>query len=303
MAFLDVITCGFGAILLLIIIVKPAPVKTIEDTQHTDLLNQIAQLSIEVTGLRDFLATLTAKQPDQGDLAEANKTVQRQSSEIKQAGVKLQQIRSENEALQIAMESLKKANIRADSQPTERDAEVGGIPVDSEYVIFVIDNSGSMAEIWEQVSNTMNRILDIHPKVKGFQVMNDYGKYLVNSTRRKWLPDTIRQRSFVKKQLHNWNEYSTSSPVEGLQLALQTYANRYDKIAIYVLGDDFTGSSYDAVIDAVNRVNPRGASGEAKVRIHGIGFLSRAGGTPRYSTLMRAVTERNRGSFLALPAQ
>ena len=105
-----------------------------------------------------------------------------------------------------------------------------------------------------------------------------------------------------KKQLYNWFAFSNSSPVEGLQLALQTYAKRYDKIAIYVLGDDYTGSSYDIVVNAVDQHNPRNGAGEVNVRIHGIGFLSRAGGSSRYSALMRAVTERNRGAFLALPA-
>ena len=197
LAFLDIITCGFGAILLLIIIVKPAPVETLIETQYTDLVEQISKLSVEVTRLRDFLATVNAKQPDSGDLTAADKAIQRQSSEIQQAGAELKQIRGENEALQIALESLKKANIQVDARPTERDVEVGGIPVDSEYVIFIIDSSGSMAEIWDLVSNTMNRILDIHPKVKGFQVMNDNGVYLVESTRRQWLPDTPRRRNFV----------------------------------------------------------------------------------------------------------
>ena len=53
-----------------------------------------------------------------------------------------------------------------------RDEEVGGIPVDSEYIIFIIDNSGSMEQPWKLLLKEMQNILDIHPEIKGIQVMN-----------------------------------------------------------------------------------------------------------------------------------
>ena len=48
------------------------------------------------------------------------------------------------------------------------DEEIAGIPVDRRYVIFVVDTSGSMKQIWSDVSKVMNKILEIHPKVDGF---------------------------------------------------------------------------------------------------------------------------------------
>ena len=302
LGFLDVITCGFGAIILLIIIVKPIPVESIIDGKDSEILEQIAELSLEVTDLKNLLSKLSAQELNERDVDEADERLRQQSIQIENQASKLQQVIDENEALEIALESLKRATIQVQAQPTERDPEVGGIPVDSEYVIFVTDNSGSMQEIWDQVLSTINHLLDVHPTVKGFQVLNDNGQFLVESSRRKWMPDTPRRRNFVRNHLREWRVFSNSSPAEGIHIALQVYAKKYDKISIYVLGDEFYGPSYDEVVEVVENWNPRTHSGEPKVRVHGIGFMSR-GGTERYATLMRAVTEKNRGSFLGLPIQ
>src|SRR3546814_5029389 len=55
---------------------------------------------------------------------------------------------------------------------------VGGIPVDSEYIIFVIDTSGSMQSIWPEVVRTLDMVLNAYPKVKGVQIMSDMGEYM-----------------------------------------------------------------------------------------------------------------------------
>ena len=122
--------------------------------------------------------------------------------------------------LEVVKTSLKNVTIRVTASLEERDPEVGGIPVDSEYVIFIVDTSGSMNEICDQVIDVINRVLDIHPKVSGIQVMNDNGIYLIDSTRRKWIPDTSRSRESVKRLLELWTSFSNSSPVEGLEIAL-----------------------------------------------------------------------------------
>jgi uncharacterized protein with von Willebrand factor type A (vWA) domain len=55
---------------------------------------------------------------------------------------------------------------------------VGGIPVDSDYVIFfLIDTSGSMqGGHWDTAQAVMKEILDIYPKLKGVQIIDDNGK-------------------------------------------------------------------------------------------------------------------------------
>src|SRR5262249_7111323 len=47
---------------------------------------------------------------------------------------------------------------------------VGGIPIDSEYIIFVIDTSASMNEHWRDAVQIMTEVLSLYPRVKGIQV-------------------------------------------------------------------------------------------------------------------------------------
>ena len=81
--------------------------------------------------------------------------------------------------LALVQSTLKQASIKPKETKNIRDEEVGGIPVDSDYVIFIIDTSGSMKQIWGRVSSEIINVLNIHPKVKGFQIINDLGKSLI----------------------------------------------------------------------------------------------------------------------------
>ena len=40
-----------------------------------------------------------------------------------------------------------------------------GIPVDSEYVVFIVDTSGSMKDIWNKVTRHIENVINIHPTV------------------------------------------------------------------------------------------------------------------------------------------
>ncbi|MEK9662254.1 MAG: hypothetical protein VW644_11060, partial [Alphaproteobacteria bacterium] len=54
------------------------------------------------------------------------------------------------------------------------------------------------------------------------------------------------------------------------------------------------------VIDALVRQNTDRNTGKRLARVHAVGFLSPFS-TGRFATLMREVTRRNDGTFLALP--
>ncbi|MEM8768559.1 MAG: VWA domain-containing protein, partial [Pseudomonadota bacterium] len=119
---------------------------------------------------------------------------------------------------------------------------VGGIAVDSEYIIFVIDTSGSMYNAaWSQVLQKVEETLAIYPQVKGIQVMNDMGDYMYPRYAGEWLPDSPSRRRGIIQRLQSWNPFSNSSPVEGIQVAVNTYYDPDKLISIYVFGDDFTG--------------------------------------------------------------
>ena len=133
---------------------------------------------------------------------------------------------------------------------------VGGITVDSEYIIFVIDTSGSMfSQAWPQVVRKVSETLAIYPSVKGIQVMNDMGDYMFPRYQGQWIEDSPARRDSIIKTLQSWNPFSNSSPVEGIEAAINTYYAPDKRISIYVFGDDYTGNSIEEVVEAVDRVN------------------------------------------------
>jgi len=213
--------------------------------------------------------------------------------------------------LAIAQQSMTEEMQRllANSSAPENNA-VGGVPVDSEYIIFIIDTSGSMFNnpSWNKMLGVIGDTLDVYPEVKGIQIMNDMGDYMFNSYAGKWMPDTPSTRSRIIATLRNWQPYSNSSPVEGVTRAINTFYAPDKKISIYVLGDDFQpGGSIRNVLQTIDRINVEDANGNRLVRIHGIGFpvifaqpARFRQSVYRYATLMREMTSRNGGTFVGL---
>ena len=103
-------------------------------------------------------------------------------------------------------------------------------------------------------------------------------------------------RKNFNQSLANMSAFSNSSPVEGIEQALRIYAPKAEKLAIYVLGDDFTGGDFEAALYGVDQLNTK--NGERIARIHAIGFPWGQG--DRFSTLMREMAHRNNGVFLGL---
>ena len=303
LAFLDVIACAFGAMVLLLLITRPAPIEVADESGasvETAVLDEAADLVRRLHARWEALQARLTEEPERPAAVGGEDPALEEA--IRVAGERLQQLQRDNRGLERVEESLRRATLRTPAPATERDPEVGGIPVDSEYVIFILDTSGSMKQIWGEVMDVMGRVLDIHPKVSGFQVLNDNGAYLIRAYRQRWIRDTPRQRRSILNALRNWGAMSNSSPVEGLQTALRTYARREGKTAIYIFGDDFRGESYDRVMDTLRDLNVDRATGRNRVRVHAIGFVS-SQIHDRYATLMREVTRNHDGAFLALPVE
>ena len=121
-AFLDVISCGFGAIIMLVILAKDTPINGLKQEstsknvsgyeQNTsmeiaELEGKIEKLEFERTAIEDRLKKLESKNKEQRLAIAANE------NKIK-----------------------KEKNIR-EVQSTFS----GGIPVDRDYVVFIIDTS------------------------------------------------------------------------------------------------------------------------------------------------------------------
>lgn len=316
LSFLDVICCGFGAIVLLLVLSKSAE-PTIREEVVEELGGREAQLRLladktagEKKALADEVAatrkdleaakrTLAALRVMSNALAE--KTTETESTTVVSDTIE-QKLAAARQSLTEEMRRLQAQGIKV-----RKDAPVGGIPVDSEYIIFVIDTSGSMQRFaWNSMLRTMVEILELYPKVKGMQVMSDEGAYLFSSYRGQWIPDTPGRRKATIDAIRNWRTFSDSSPVEGIETAIRAFAEPGKKISVYVLGDDFTGASAQDALARIRRINPKDARGVPRARIHGIGFptqYSNGGITPsgiRFANLMRIMCEQNGGAFVGL---
>jgi len=318
LAFLDCICCGFGAVILLLVLVKFGEPVTLERTrENLDAL--IDRLEEELHEIRGETHVLNRELPGKEEqLSEERVRIARLRGDLSKIQGEFAGSRSLSEVSEIIegrlvaaqqelTEEMKRLQGRSYRRP-RKDAPVGGIPVDSEYIIFVVDTSGSMQTYaWSSVQEKMRQVLDIYPKVKGIQVMNDMGAYMFSRYSGKWIPDTPARRRAILQRLRGWRAFSNSSPVEGIERAIKAFAAPDKKVSIYVFGDEFTGSSIDEVVKTVDRINRRDAQGNRRVRIHAIGFptVFNARGARdytgvRFATLMRALCEDNDGAFVGL---
>lgn len=316
-SFLDVMSCGFGAIILLLMISKNSPPSSLEESpvQDEGMLQRLQQELFELRGeTRVLNRDLNAKHEQRSEYDERVARLRREREGLNQQIQQMSQSASANTTeagrLELALQSLTEEMQRLQEQQAElrMTESVGGVPVDSEYIIFIIDTSGSMYNAsWSRMLEVIIDTLDIYPEVKGIQVMNDMGEYLFRSYQGDWIPDTPARRNAIIQRLRSWNPFSNSSPVEGITAAIRTYYDPGKKISLYVLGDEFTGNSIAEVVSIVDNLNRADAEGQRLVRIHGIGFPVQFSQPRRYqvtgirfATLMRELTRRNGGTFVGL---
>ena len=319
LSFLDVVCCGFGAVILLLVITKIFEPIRLEET-HVDLQNLIVKYEEELEDILGETRIISQERLATMDNVDADET------QIAQLQAELTRIRAEFLATQgdaefsnelegrlaLAKQRLTEEMQRllSDYRPDPDDYVVGGIPVDSEYIIFIIDTSGSMQRYaWSRVQQQVSETLQVYPQVKGIQVFNDMGEYMYASYRNEWIPDTPSTREAIIDGLRNWSAFSNSSPREGILEAIETFYDPTKKISLYVYSDDFSAGSINAVVREVDRRNLVGEDGARRVRIHAVAFpvyyevtngelLSSA----RFAVLMRVLCQRNGGTFVALPS-
>ncbi len=317
LSFLDVISCGFGAIILLLVISKISEPRVIEQTS-TDLSGLVIRLEEELHEIRGETQILNrhliAKQEQlsehkeklarlQGALTNIEGQYRLDSRTSEAQSVITDELLSAKQELADEMRRLNSAY-----QRPKEDAVIGGVPVDSEYIIFVIDTSGSMQRFaWPLVRQKMKEILDIYPRVKGVQVLNDMGDYMFSQYAGNWIPDSNARRRAILERLSTWAPFSNSSPVEGITMAIGRFYASDKKISLYVFGDDFSGGLMQNVVDTIRKKNAAGNGRDSRVRIHTVGFpvlLAQPGAgqnAARFAALMRRLAEDNNGSFVGLP--
>ena len=315
LSFLDCICCGFGAIILLLVLSKIYEPVIIDKTQY-DLESLIALLQQELFDIRGETATINR------ELEDVRKQTSESQLQLAELQGELSTVRGQFEATQDDSDStldegaLAAAKQRLTDemrrlQPYYRrasDDAVAGIPVDSEYIIFIIDTSGSMQQYnWRRAQEKLTETLNVYPQVKGIQIMNDNGNFMFSQYRNRWIPDSPGRRQAIVNTMRTWRPFSDSNPADGIIYAINTFWAPDKKISVYVFGDEFSGRSVETVarqIDTVNRVT---SDGSRMVRIHAVGFpylFNSAGNLPptavRFAQLMRVLCERNGGTFVAL---
>jgi len=303
LSFLDVISCSFGAVVMLVLISKTDV--SVSVSGQDDIRRMLANLMNLESSVTEIQQGIAAEQAALDNLAGNTAALAQAASQIDN---QLQALQSESVNLQdtIAGLSLVEERLQQAALPTPqrdnivRSEEVGGIPVDSDYIIFVIDTSGSMRQIWPRVAAEVTNVLNIHPQVKGFQIINDMGTPLISGYEGRWMSDTPTTRRNAIQLIRNWAALSNSSPVEGIEVALRRYAKPNITTSIYVFGDDYPGTSFEPVIDRINQLNRPLSSGRRLAKIHGVGFIAR-GTTDRFSILMREITKQNDGTLIGLP--
>ena len=314
LSFLDAICCGFGAVILLLVLTEVGEPIVFEQTRE-ELEGRVVKMQEELEEIRGTTEVLTRElAASKGVLGEEQLRIARLRGDLsalrgqfrssKQDAEVQNKLEGELVAAQQTVTDEMKRLLGAQYRRPTTDA-IGGIPVDSEYIIFIIDTSGSMFNyVWPTLLKKIEETLNIYPRVKGFQVMNDEGVYMFSSYRGKWIPDTPVQRKAVIDRLRNWNAFSNSSPVEGIVEAIRTYYSKERKISLYVFGDEFTGSSIDSVVRTVDLINREDKTGVRRVRIHAVGFPVRPDApqytSMRFATLMRILCNRNGGTFVGI---
>jgi hypothetical protein len=313
LSFLDCICCGFGAIILLLVLSKIYEPVILEKSE-VDLQQLLAKLQEELFEIQGETTLVTrALSAVRLESSETKMTLSRLQKELEKVQGQYELLQTDDPSLAVDEGELRSARQRLTDEMqrlqvynrASNDA-IGGIPVDSEYVIFVIDTSGSMQAKWSWVEQKLGEVLDVYPRVKGLQIMNDNGRYMFQQYGGAWIDDTPQVRQAIKNNFRQWAPFSDSDPSDGIIYAIKTFWAPDKKISVYVLGDEFQGASMEAVVRGIDGINVEDKDGNRRVRIHAVGFPYNFGGSSiptssqRFAGLMRVLCERNGGTFVAL---
>jgi hypothetical protein len=314
LSFLDCICCGFGALILLLVLTevgRPAEleksrthlggeVRLLEEQLH-ELRGQTDELNRALQGSRETLERERGRLSRlAGDLSSIQGRYAGSRQEAAVSNIIERELIAAQQTLTEEMQRLLAQRARS-----PRTAAVGGIPIDSEYVIFIIDTSSSMtSNHWDVNLAVIDEILSLYPHVQGLQVLNDQGTYMYEGTRGRWLSDSPQQRADIRARARRWRAFSQSNPVPGMEEAVRSYWAADKRVSIFVLGDEFTGDSIQEALDSIGALNKPGPDGRRPIRIHAVGFPEGADMSPftniRFSALMRLICEQNDGTFVGM---
>lgn len=317
LSFLDCLCCGFGAILLLFILTigsGPHGVESEVDVPTLQAMRQeLAMLEADIAEKSAILAAAINSEDTSQERARILSLIQELESKLADLQ---QEFESKKANLSTAQQAAAEASRLLQSFQHE-DLPPIGLPADATHVAFVIDTSGSMRnQITKQlhygVIEQMREILDSLPEVRSIQFLDTSGNYMLGGRRSFWLPDTPGLRQQALQQILSYPVMSVSDPEPGVRTAindLKPQASMSDKMSIYVVGDDFRGSTQSFLLK-LDRLNPRDpASGKRPVSISAIGFptlinpfqIGAPQGNSRFANIMREIAEAHDGVLILKP--
>ncbi len=276
LSFLDIMSCGFGAIVLILLISQFQTNEVIIENNNTPSIQSLEndikksnEISLNLISIKENLEEKLINIKNDLNIKElklANFTSKAKDKIIK------------NRELSEKIKPTEDKNLKLPAK------EAGGLNVDAEYVVFVIDNSGSMVEWgpWSSVIKEISIIIDAFPDLKGFQILNDQGAKMVSGSS-KWIKDTPTNRKLIKTSIKKFNGISRSNPIPGLKIALNRYTNGIDKVGIFIVGDDITlqtGERTETIYKDIQKLNRIGD--KIKARINGLVFLTSRNSTNEY---------------------
>ncbi|MGJ8651482.1 MAG: hypothetical protein ACSHX4_14085 [Opitutaceae bacterium] len=317
LSFLDCLCCGFGAILLLFIL-----------SIGSGKAGVVSEVDVPtLQAMRDQLAMLEADVANKAALLEASINSTETSQERERILSLIQEMESKLADLQQEYDS-RKANLSTSQQAA---AEANrllqsfkhenlppiGLPADATHVAFVIDTSGSMRnqltkQLHYGVIEQIRELLDSLPEVRSIQFLDTSGNYMLGGRAGIWLPDTPGLRQQALQAILRYPLPSKSDPESGVRTAIRDLKPRLkanDSMSLYVLGDDFQGSTQSFLLK-LDRLNPRDpATGKRPVSISAVGFptlispfqLGAPQGNSRFANIMREIAEAHDGVLILKP--
>ena len=317
LSFLDCISCGFGAVILLFVISLGSERLVIIDIRQT--LEKLYQERLkELDEIRD----------------ENKEVINLIQQEIQEEKDKIQKVHSMQTTLEKIIDRIKKTefgnekllvnldNIHEIVDAREKEIDIPqntselpiGVPVANNHLIFILDTSGSMRDpgtgkIWEFIVTKFEETLKVYPIVDAIQVMDADGNFMIRTSRGQWLPDSSGSRSGIMRAIRNYAHHSQSYPVPGIIRAIR-FSKEKDEIdsnrkgGIYIFGDEFTQTA-EKVLHRIEQLNPADEEGNRHVTINAVGFpqvikyerhFTRTG--LKFANLMRELTYIHGGAFI-----
>ena len=300
MSFLDIMACGFGALVLILLISEFQESEVMEVENNADIFleaqEEKAKKIIKVESL-DKLMSLNIE--DLISVKERLDVLKMELEKKSSISSKLNDLASDTD-FQISKQRLKSL-----STPMEQ-KEASGIKLDSRYLVFIIDTSGSM-EPWAKIVQEIDSLIQTFPDLEGYMVMNDDGSIFHGGD--PWLnPTKINRSASIGILRANRAKYgSRSNPIVGLKKVIRVWGDKYKDLGVFIMGDDILDLTrrIETISQEVLKLNTD-SSGKNKVRVNAVGFLtSRANpsqqqGNKNYLMLMRELTEQSGGAMVVV---